>query len=138
MATAVGTAVYYATPDFISSRTARGWTKAGLTALAAAASVPELRATWATAREQQQLDGGAPFSEVVRSLPATSKAVGVGLVAAVLAASLSGIVLAERRAFRHGQARGASGKRLPHTAPALLYGALSGALWFLPTPADPH
>ena len=132
--TGVGTAVYYATPDFISSRTARGWTKAGLTALAVAASVPELRATWDTARERQQLDGEAPLSEVFRSLPARSRAVVLGSVAAVLAGSIGMVIVAERWAFRHGQARAASGRRLPHTAPALLYGALSGGLWLLPDP----
>jgi hypothetical protein len=51
--TGAGTAVYYATPDVTSARTARGWTKAGLTVRSVAATVPELRATWATARERQ-------------------------------------------------------------------------------------
>ena len=130
--------MYYATPDFISSRAARGWAKAGLTAVAVAASVPELRATWATARERQELDGEAPPWEVLRSLPARSRAVGFGFVAAVLAGSIGCVLVAERRAFRHGQARAASGKRLPHTGPALLYGALAGGLWLLPTPSDTH
>jgi hypothetical protein len=137
--TGLGTAAYYATPDVISSRTARGWVKAGLTAVVVAASVPELRATWAaTARERQDLDGEPRPSEVFSSLPARSKAVALGLVAAVLAGSIGGVLMAERRAFRRGQARAAAGKRLPHTGPALLYGALAGALWLLPTPSDPH
>jgi hypothetical protein len=136
--TGVGTAVYYATPDFISSRTARGWTKAGLTVVSVAASVPELRATWATARGRQELDGEGPPSEVYRSLPATSKAVVFGFVAVVLAGSIGCVLIAERWAFRHGQARAASGKRLPHTGPALLYGALASGLWLLPTPSDTH
>src|SRR5688572_33393929 len=93
--TGAGTAVYYATPDFISSRTARGWAKAGLTALAVAASVPELRATWATARERQEPDGELPLSESFRSLPAWSQAVVVGSMAAVLAGSVGVVVLAE-------------------------------------------
>jgi hypothetical protein len=130
--------VYNATPDFISSRTARGWAKAGLTAVAVAASVPELRATWATARERQGLDGEAPPSEVFRSLPARSKAVVFGSGAAVLAGSIGGVLVAERWGFRHGQAGSASGKRLPHTGPALLYGALASGLWLLPAPSDTH
>ena len=134
--TGVGTAVYYATPDLISSRTARGWAKAGLTALAVAASVPELRATWATARERQQLDGEALPSESFRSLPARSKAVVCGSVVAVLAGAIGWVLLAERWAFRHGQARAAAGTRLPHTGPALLYGALASGLWLLPDPSD--
>ncbi len=130
--------MYYATPDLISSRTVRGWAKAGLTALAVAAAVPELRTTWATARERQERDGGTAPAEVFRSLPARSKAVVLGSGAAVLAGSIGWIVIAERWAFRHGQARAASGRRLPHTGPALLYGALAGGLWLLPTPSDPH
>jgi hypothetical protein len=130
--------MYYATPDLISSRTARGWVKAGLTTLAVAASVPELRATWATARERQELDGEATPSEIFRSLPASSKAVAFGVVAAGLPASIGGVLIAERWAFRHGQARAAAGKRLPHTVPALLYRALASGLWLLPTPSDTH
>ncbi len=134
----VGTAVYYATPDFVSSRRARGWVKAGLTALTAAAAVPELRATLATARERPEVDGEPRLAEVFRSLPARSKAVAVGSMAAVLAGSIGSLLVAERWAFRHGRARAAAGKRLPHTGPALLYGALAGGLWLLPAPSDTH
>ncbi|MPQ99572.1 hypothetical protein GB931_16940 [Modestobacter sp. I12A-02628] len=136
--TGVGTAAYYATPDVISSRAVRGWAKAGLTALAVAASVPELRATWAIAREQQQFASQATPREVLRSLPTSSRAAGFGFVAVVLAGSVGCVLSAERWAFRHGQARAASGKRLPHTGPALLYGALAGGLWLLPTPSAPQ
>jgi hypothetical protein len=136
--TGVATAVHYALPDLISSRTARGWTKAGLTTLAVAASAPELRAAWVTAREQATLDGGPLPSDVFRSLPARSKAVVVGSVAAALAGSIGCVVVAERWAYRHGEARAAHGKRLPHTGPALLYGALASGLWFLPAPSDTH
>ena len=136
--TGVGTAVYYAAPDFLSSRTARGWAKAGLTAVAVAAIVPELRATWTTARERQERDGEALPSETFRSLPATSKAIVLGFVAAVLAGSIGCVLIAERWAFRNGQARAVSGKRLPHTGPALLYGALASGLWLLPAPSDTH
>jgi hypothetical protein len=136
--TGVGTAVYYATPDFISSHAVRGWAKTGLTALSVAASVPELRATWDTARERQESAAEAPPWEVFRSLPARSRAVGFGFVAALLAGPIGCVLIAERWAFRHGQARAASGKRLPHTGPALLYGALAGGLWLLPTPSDTH
>jgi hypothetical protein len=130
--------MYYATPDLISSRTARGWAKGGLTAVSVAASVPDLRAAWATARERQELDGEDLHSKSLSSLPAGSKAVVVGSVAAVLACSVGGVVTAERWVFRRGQARAASGKRLPHAGPALLYGALASGLWLLPTPSDTH
>ncbi|GAB3345137.1 hypothetical protein [Modestobacter lapidis] len=134
--TGVGTTGYYATPDFMSSRTARGWAKAGLTAVTFAASVPELRAAWATAREGQEPDDGAAPSAVFRSLPARGKAAVLALVAVVSAGSIGSLLVAERAAFRHGQARAASGKRLPHTGPALLYGAVASGLWLLPTPSD--
>lgn len=138
LATGAGTVLYYATPDLISSRTARGWAKAGLTSLALAASLPELRAAWVTGREQQALDGGPRPTEVFRSLPARSKAVVLGLAAAVLTGSIGGVVAAERWAYRHGEARAAAGRRLPHTGPALVYGALASGLWLLPTPSAPH
>jgi hypothetical protein len=130
--------MYYASPDHISSRTARGWAKAGLTAVSAAASVPDLRAAWATARERQELDGEALTSKTSSSLPAGIKAVVLGSVAALLACSIGGVLTAERWIFRRGQARAASGKRLPHTGPALLYGALASGLRLLPTPSDTH
>ncbi len=138
LVTGAATALYYATPDLISSRTVRGWVKAGLTAVSVAASVPDLRAAWATARERQELDGGVDPSKTFSSLPAGSKAVVVGSVAAVLTCSVGGVLAAERWIFRRGQARAASGKRLPHTGPALLYGALASGLWLLPTPSATH
>jgi hypothetical protein len=59
-------------------------------------------------------------------------------VSAVLAGSVSCVVAGERWAYRRGEARAAAGKRLPHTGPALLYGALAGGLWLLPDPPDPR
>jgi hypothetical protein len=100
--------------------------------------VPELPATWATAHERQELDGEAPTTETFRSLPARSKAAVLGFVSAVLAGSIGWVLIAERWAFSHVQARAASGKRLPHTGPALRYGTLSSGLWLLPTPSDTH
>ncbi len=138
LVTGAGTAIYYATPDFISSRTARGWAKAGLTAVSVAASVPELREAWAAARDQHEVDGEGHPSSTLSTLPAGSKAVVLGSLGAVLAASVGWVIVAERWAFRHGQARAASGKRLPHTGPALLYGALASGLWFLSAPPDPQ
>ncbi|MGY1822928.1 hypothetical protein [Geodermatophilus sp. SYSU D00079] len=130
------TTLYYATPDFISSRTARGWAKAGLVALSLAVAVPDVRAAWATAREPQQLDGEA-VPPVTPGPPSTGgKVLAIGAGAAALALTVRGVVAAERWAFRRGEARAAAGKPLPHTGPALLYGALTSALWLLPTPLD--
>ncbi|NEK86852.1 peptidase S9 [Blastococcus saxobsidens] len=138
MGSAAATALYYAMPDLVPSRRARGWTKAGLTAASLAVALPELRSAWATAREGLAVEGTPPPSEVFRSLPTRSKAVGLGLATAASAGFVGFVVAAERRAFRHGQARAASGKRLPHTGPALVYGALAGALWYLPDPPEPN
>ena len=128
------TALYYATPDFIPSRTARGWAKALIVGVSLAAAVPEFRA----ALDASRVDGDAAPAVAFGSLPAAGKAVVVGSVAGVLAVSVRGMLTAERWAFRHGQARAAAGKRLPHTAPALVYGALSTGLWLLPTPSAPQ
>ncbi len=138
LVTAAATTVHYALPDVISSPTARGWTKAGLTAAALAAAAPELRSAWTAAREQPGLDDQVLPAATFRSLPPGKKAVALAPVAAVLACATVGVVAAERRAFRHGQARAAAGKRLPHTGPALLYGAVAGGLWLFPTPPEPH
>jgi len=138
LVTGAATAAYYATPDVIASRTACGWVKAGLTAVSVAASVPDLRAARVLARQRRELDGGALPSDTVGSLPAGSRAVVLGAAAAVLACAVAGVITAERRIFRRGQARAASGKRLPHTGPALLYGALASGLWLLLTPSDTH
>ena len=132
----VSTTVHFALPDFVPSRTARGWVKAGLTAVAVAASASDVRAAWAAIRQERVLDDEGQPAPGLGSLPAGSKAVVAGSVAAALAGSAGAVLLAERWAFRHGQARAAAGKRLPHTGPALLYGALAGALSLLPEPSD--
>ncbi|MGY1636874.1 hypothetical protein ACI78V_09495 [Geodermatophilus sp. SYSU D00742] len=138
LVTGAVTALYYATPDLIRSRTARGWAKAGLTAVSVAAAVPEFRAAWATARERQELDGEASLSETLGALPAGTRVAVLGSAAAVLAGAAGGVLAAERWVFRRGQARAASGRRWPHTGPALVYGAIAGGLRLLPPPRDPH
>ena len=134
LVSAAATTAYYATPDVIASRTARGWAKAGLAALSSAVAVPEVRAAWAMSREQQDVDGVA-HAPTLGPLPVRSKVVVLGSVGVVLAGSLGFVRIAERWVFRHGEARAAAGRRLPHTGPALVYGALAGGLWLLPTPS---
>jgi hypothetical protein len=130
------TALYYATPDFIPSRTARGWAKLGITAVSLATAFPEMRAAWTAAGRRPEPAGGEPSPPVpFGSLPARSKFVLLGSGAVLAALSVRGVIAAERWAFRHGEARAVAGKRLPHTGPALLYGALASGLWFLPTPS---
>ncbi|MGY2002628.1 hypothetical protein [Blastococcus sp. SYSU DS1024] len=138
LVSAAATTLYYATPDFIPSRTTRGWAKAGLTAVAVAASVPDARAAWVPAPGGHGAEGAVAPAQALGSLPAGSKAVILGSVAAALAAGVGGLLTAERWIFRRGQARAAAGKRLPHTGPAVVYGVLASALWLLPPPPDPH
>ena len=132
LTTGAVSALYYATPDLIPSRTARGWVKAALTAVSVAQSWPELRAAWVTVRREV----GEQVAAAYEGLPAVGKAVVLGSVAAALGAATGGVVTAERWVFRRGQARAAAGRRLPHTGPALLYGALSAGLRLLPPPSD--
>ncbi|WP_104523496.1 hypothetical protein [Blastococcus atacamensis] len=134
LVTGTATALHYASPDLITDRRARGWTKVAITAVALAASVPELRAAWTG--EGERRTGEPSLSEVFRSLPPARKAVALTPVVAVVAVSGGWLALVERWIFRRGQARAAAGKRFPHTGPALLYGALAGALWFVEPPAD--
>ncbi|MCZ2804385.1 hypothetical protein O2W18_04660 [Modestobacter sp. VKM Ac-2983] len=135
LASGTATVLWYAMPDVISSRTARGWAKVGLFAGSLALSAPELRAALATTRERPEPDGDDP-PPTFRSLPVGKQAVTLGSVAAALALAARGVVAGERWAFRRGQARAAAGKRLPHTGPALVYGVLTIGLWLVPPPSS--
>ncbi|MGY1722123.1 hypothetical protein [Blastococcus sp. SYSU DS0533] len=125
------TALWYATPDLIPSRTARGWAKAAILAASLTASTPDLRAARAAVRDVR--DEVRP-GELLRPLPATRKAALAGIAATALAGSVAGVLAGERWAFRRGEARAAAGKRWPHAGPALLYGALASTLWLTPPP----
>lgn len=137
LVTGAATTLHFAAPDLLPSRTIRGWVKAGLTAISLAAAVPELRAAWATRPAEQGTEGEQPLGRAFASLSASRKALVLAPVAAFAAGAVAGVVAAERWAFRHGEARAAAGKRLPHTGPALLYGALSAGLSLLPAPSAP-
>ncbi|WP_159793062.1 hypothetical protein [Puerhibacterium puerhi] len=171
----VATTAYYATPDFIAGRTARGWAKAGLSVAILAASVPDFVAARAATRAEAQArvaawgagpaqdaeveasegslvdldadpaddlpdntlaptadDALARMAEQADELPGRAKAVIAGLGAGALLGSVALTVAAERWVFRRGEARAAAGKRWPHTAPAVLYGALAAAVALLP------
>ena len=137
LASGAATALWYATPDVIPSRTVRGWVKAGILTASLAVSAPELRAAWRDTRDQLAAVPGGEGAEAVRTpLPTRTKVVLAGAAAVGLTLAARGVAAAERWAFRHGQARAAAGKRLPHTGPALVYGAATVALWFVPVPAD--
>ncbi|MCZ2824249.1 MULTISPECIES: hypothetical protein [unclassified Modestobacter] len=136
LASGAATVLWYAMPDVISSRTARGWAKVGLFAGSLALSAPELRAASATTRARPGPGGDDDPPLTFRSLPVGTQAVTLGSAAAALALAARGVVAGERWAFRQGQARAAAGKRLPHTGPALAYGALTIGLWLVPAPSS--
>ncbi|MCF6746670.1 hypothetical protein E9529_20825 [Blastococcus sp. KM273128] len=128
------TALWDATPDVITSRTARGWAKAAIMAVSLAASTPDLRAARESLREVREEVHPA---EAWRALPTRNRTALAGIAVAALAASTAGVVAGERWAFRRGQARAAAGKRWPHAGPALLYGALASTVWLAPPPEVP-
>lgn len=149
--TGAATTAYYATPDLIRSRTARGWAKAGCAAVVAAAAVPDLRKARADAsarrvrREQEArratstaeppeepvglrdaLDGMSPRARVV-----------VGATAAALVAgSVAMTVAGERWIFRRGEVRRAAGRSWPHTRAAVVWGLVSAGMLLVPDPPE--
>ncbi|MBB2921121.1 hypothetical protein [Cellulomonas cellasea] len=164
LASGLATTAYYATPDVISSRTARGWVKAGLAAASFAVEVPQLLAERAARRAAAAADAavstdgsvsadglpgrsgragadgpgadGAAGADPSPSGASRRRLVALGVVAVAGAASVVGTVAAERWLFRRGEARAAAGVRFAHTRAAAVLGALTVALSLIPTPAD--
>ncbi|TFV49551.1 hypothetical protein [Blastococcus sp. TF02A-35] len=134
--TGAATALHYSLPDLVADRRTRGWVKVGTTAVAVAASLPEVRRTWPGGQRQQAADGAPSLAQAFRALPAARKAVALAPLVAVAGVTAGWLAVVERWIFRRGQARAAAGKRLPHTGPALAYGAVAGAMWFIEPPAD--
>ncbi|QGQ17966.1 peptidase S9 [Cellulomonas sp. JZ18] len=145
LVTGVATTAYYATPDLIRSRTARGWTKAGLGAVTLAVSLQEVRADIAAQRaksaaepptddtsDDRAADENRTTDEdaqPLKDVPPALLAVGV----AALATSVAGTVAFERWVFRRGERLAAAGRPLAHTRAALVLGALSAAVSLIPT-----
>jgi len=129
---------YYAAPDLIRSRAARGWAKAALTAVVVATSVPDMRRGLAEVRAQREADAQDPQAEQVDwpamwgSMSPGARASAVGAGAAVLAGSVASVVAIERAVFRRGERRRAAGVRFAHTRPALAWGVLTTVVALLP------
>lgn len=129
---------YYATPDLIRSRAARGWAKTALTAVVLATSVPDLRRAREESRErnrvaaqdaeQEQVDWRKTWAAMAPRGRATLIAGG----AVALVASVGSVVAIERAMFRRGERRRAAGVRFAHTRQALAWGVLSTAAGLLP------
>lgn len=135
--TGLASTAYYATPDLIRSRAARGWAKAALTGVVLAASVPDLRRGLEESRarraaaqdpEEEQVDWGELWGSMTPRRRASVCAAG----AAALAVSVGSVVAIERAVFRRGERRRAAGVRFAHTRPAVVWGVLGTALSLLP------
>ncbi|MFC8190860.1 hypothetical protein ACFUMH_04250 [Cellulomonas sp. NPDC057328] len=164
LVTGAATTAYYASPDVIRSRTARGWVKGALAAASVAASIPDMRAMIAARKQKDaaptgalRLDGtdlpdatGLDATDVVyRAVDENRTAddgapaprdlrpalVG-GLVVGSLALSTVGTVAFERWVFRRGERLLAEGRPLAHTRAALVLGALMTALTLIPQEDD--
>lgn len=138
-ATGVATAAYYATPDVIRSRAARGWVKAGLGVALTAVSLPDFRRVQEEARarrealpEEERVDVRQALAGMQPQAKAVVAAVGAGLAVG----SVASVVVAERWIFRRGEARLAAGKPLAHTRAAIVLGLLSGAMMLVPDPSE--
>lgn len=162
LAAGAATTAYYATPDFIASRTARGWAKAGLMTLSVATSIPDLRAAVATRgrtgttgalrlpgadlpdatgldateRVARAVDENRTSDEGTPALRDLRPVLVAGVVTAVVAASTVATVAFERWMFRRGEARAAAGRPFAHTRAAVVLGVATTALGLLPTPTD--
>ncbi len=165
LVTGAATTAYYASPDLIRSRTARGWVKVALSAANVAASVPDLRAALADRKQKHAatatgslrlggtdvpdgtgLDATGVVHRAVDENRTSDDAPGAprdvrpalvaGVVVAGLAASTVGTVAFERWIFRRGEALAAAGRPLPHTRTAIVLGVLMTALTLIPDPTD--
>jgi len=138
LATGLGTTAYYATPDLIAGRRARGWVKAGLAAVTLAASIPAARTELPATREAvDEVVRANPEAEATEDRPGVSGrgvAVAALLGGALVLGATAASVAIEKWIFRRGEARAVAGKALPHTGPALLYGALTAAAGLVPLP----
>jgi hypothetical protein len=135
--TGVATTAYYATPDVLRTRRARAVAKVALSAVSVLAlAVPEVRLAGATAAEERAATGEAAqapdWRAALGALPPARRAALAAVPAVLLAGSVAAAVATERWIFRKGEARAAAGRRLPHTGPALLHGALAAALALIP------
>lgn len=135
---------YYATPDFVASRTARGWIKTGISVIVLASAVPdflELRDELRSKKSQEhasvpQGTDDAPSQDESTSISTRGKVALGGVAVAALAASVVPLVLAEKWVYRRGEARAAAGKAFAHTRPALVFGALTTAVALVPSRQD--
>jgi hypothetical protein len=131
-----GVVAWYAMPDLVRNRTARGWLKAATvvaaTALAVRLSDPaaatvgamEPRRCAAVAQETSDSDTGVRGRASQALATADPRLVGAGLVA-IAAGSVAVTVVVERTIFRAGESMRGRGWRSPHTAIGVTLAALS-------------
>ena len=152
-------ATWYALPDVVGSRRARGWVKAGLLLANAGVAVWSARSDGDddddavisgrdTTDAEVDLSGIAHLASVAPVIDADalglntaepSRAARIGATSTALAAvtvlsalGVAGTVAAERAIFRWGERRAARGVRGAHTRTGVFAGVATGAaIWFL-------
>jgi hypothetical protein len=138
-ATGAATTAYYATPDVIRSRVARGWVKAGLGTALVAVSLPDFRRTQEEARVRREAlpeDERVDVRQALADMPTRRKAALGAVGAGLMAGSVASVVVAERWIFRRGEARLAAGRPYAHTRTAVVLGLLAGAMMLIPDPQE--
>jgi hypothetical protein len=138
-ATAVATAAYYATPDVIRSRAARGWAKAGLGAVLTALYLPDLRRMQVEARARREAlpeEERVDVRQALADMQPRGKVALAGVAAGLTAGSVASVVVAERWIFRRGEARRAAGTPYAHTRAAIVLGLIGGAMTLIPDPSE--
>lgn len=128
--TGAATTVYYALPDVVRSRTARGWARAACLGAIAATCVPDVREGWDELRATWREPG--TDGTMTPGAKATVAVAAAATIAGVAAAAVAG----ERWIFRRGEARAAAGVRFAHTRTALVLGVLSAAVALVPEPSE--
>ncbi len=115
LGTAALTYAWYAMPDLVRCRFARGVLKTGLLVGATAAAIPLLKDHPATPGQDE-------WDALIAEPGKTAALIGGGLVA-----STAFPVWAEKKSNARGERRRARGKRWAHAGPAVLWAALAAA-----------
>ncbi|MDP9801544.1 hypothetical protein J2S49_001620 [Arcanobacterium wilhelmae] len=122
-----GTTAYYALPDFVRSRVARGLLKTAIVAgLGAMNAANEPRPTDVDGDTHDDAKPAtAQVWEDFTAYDTTTKAIALSAGGAVLAGSVALTIWGEKTIYRRAVRAGDRGRKLPHTKQALVIGVLS-------------
>ena len=128
--TFVATTAYYASPDVVRSRRTRTRVKGAMVGVISVVSLLEARP------DRPDPETSDAVEEVLGSLSGREQAALGAVAVGVVVGGALAVRAAERWIFAHGERRRASGKRLAHTAPAVVLGAASAATVLAPWPGE--